>query len=853
MKSISKKIKTIYLLAIMAILSVCMAVFPAFKATKPVKAAETGLSITGAKLEFSKLSNDNKDQAYYAARDFALMFQAEITKDLYDSVAEKNATFGMVIGPEAQLSAITSYDQLVPNTEVDGVVTVGNAQVYTSLVGTGSAEADQLIEFEDGADTYVYSAGTYYNRDELNAAYGKTLTDAQFLQIYAVELTAIPFYIVDGTVNFDASISLTTSAKQEAFDTLIEETALPASQATINEPRIKTITGMTMQRGFGSNEQIYLDMAKAQFFTNFMRGASQTHWKNWSFMRTWFPWAAYQGSGKQIGTDKNIPTYFAGGEYTTAFTSETGKFSASNFTGFSNIANLEAGEKYRLLYIDKNVDANKIIWSEYTPATKVFTAFTNGISTQGQTFLKGYTMKQGGSTSVNSYFAYYLSGSYIHMPYSATSATTKYEVDNWDGHYVLAGDIIIPEDVTQGTAYHYLNTSGQYVTLNVAAAPSTTSAIPRLTIGAMKDVSTYINTFNTALIDNNDAFTGTFDGRGHTIEGSFTRGGIFGIINGGTVKNLNIKANFYTYAISGTTVSYTEDSYKEKAATLAEVIANGALIENVSIELKESAPKTFNKKSQNSSGKDTDVPEMDNVPGIIAAQEIEKSTLRNVVVRCDTLKDAGLSIQNYRAALNVASNCTLDNVFVIGSSYSNMSIKDVVTNDVTEHIMTLSAPEGVEAGTYMYADGVTELDPYFEMAVDMYYFMKKVVLTVDDIKLKLVAEPATKKFSTEEEFQAYITSEEATGAREQLTASGCWSLVGEGDEAQLIWKKQSIAGDTYDATVGTTYAIVAGTKGYAMTDKPVADPDDDVYEWADFAGYSVRVTLASGESLVLPE
>ena len=36
----------------MAILSVCMAVFPAFKATKPVKAAETGLSITGAKLEF---------------------------------------------------------------------------------------------------------------------------------------------------------------------------------------------------------------------------------------------------------------------------------------------------------------------------------------------------------------------------------------------------------------------------------------------------------------------------------------------------------------------------------------------------------------------------------------------------------------------------------------------------------------------------------------------------------------------------------------------------------------------------------------------------------------------------------
>ena len=829
MKSISKKIKTIYLLAIMAILSVCMAVFPVFQ-TETVKAAETGLSITGAKLEFSKFSDENKGHITYATSDFALMFQAEITDELYAQVKDKDATFGMVIAPQKVQAQISDFASL----EALGT----SVRVIDGIVGTATADdAKQLINWEDGAETFVYEAGTYFNKNE--AGY-ETVTPEQWLQAYALELVAIPFYTVDGVVNFDATIYFKQSAKQEALDTLIEETALPASEATITEYRIKNITGMTMQKGYGSNEEIYLDMSKNQFFTNFMRGANQDHWKNWSFMRTWFPWVSYQGPEKQLGTDRNIPTYFAGGEFKTAFTSESGKFSASNFTGFSNIANLEAGQKYRLLFIDKNVDANKIIWNEYTPATKVFTAFTNGISTQGQTFLKGYTMKQGGGASVYSYFAYYLSDSYIHMPYSATSATTKYDVDNWDGHYVLAGDIIVPEDVTQGTAYHYLDGDGNYVTGSVAAAPTGASAIPRLTIGAMKDVSTYINTFNTSLIDRNDAFTGTFDGRGHTIEGSFTRGGIFGIINGGTVKNLNIKANFYTYDISGTTVSYTEDSYKEKAATLAEVIANGAVIENVSIELKESAPKTFNKKSQNAStGKDTDVPEMDNVPGIIAAQEIVKSTLRNVVVRCDTLKDAGLSIQNYRAALNVASNCTLDNVFVIGSSYSNMSI----ATSSGKNVLTLSAPAGVEVGTYTY--GANEaLNTYFEMGSDMFRYMKNVIVAPEDVTVKFVKEPATKKFSAEEEFQAYITSDEATEDREQLTKSGCWKLVGEGEEAQLIWKRQSIAGDTYDATQGTTYKIVPGGAGYAMTEKPVANPTENPFGWTNFTEYSVTVVTA---------
>ena len=74
MKTISKKIKTIYLLAMMAIISVCIAVFPVFK-TETVKAEdEFGFSIAGATVQFSERKG---------ADDFALMFQAKITKQWY--------------------------------------------------------------------------------------------------------------------------------------------------------------------------------------------------------------------------------------------------------------------------------------------------------------------------------------------------------------------------------------------------------------------------------------------------------------------------------------------------------------------------------------------------------------------------------------------------------------------------------------------------------------------------------------------------------------------------------------------------------------------------------------------------
>ena len=126
MKSISKRIKSIYLLAIMAILSICLAVFPVFKTDKVTAEGETqpNLSMTGAKVKFSTTKGAN---------DFALMFQAEISKSFYTSIEGQQVEFGMAIFPEKHdsvtlLDSITDYDSLL------ALQTAGDAKVFDSIV-----------------------------------------------------------------------------------------------------------------------------------------------------------------------------------------------------------------------------------------------------------------------------------------------------------------------------------------------------------------------------------------------------------------------------------------------------------------------------------------------------------------------------------------------------------------------------------------------------------------------------------------------------------------------------------------------------------------------------------------------
>ena len=722
-----------------------------------------------------------------------------------------------------------AYDQIA------GLADQGKVWVNTAIMGTANATAGQLINvIEDQAITY--EAGTYFSRFE------NELANTTWQAMYAVELTAIPFYIVEGEPVFDTSIALTTSAKEVAFNTMISENtiAVDSEERTLSDKAFEGITGMKLKEWY-DGEDIYLSQytvhntstrtTDAYFYTDFFGGGSS--YNNNNALRYWNPARQY------VDTTNGLlgqGSFFAGTSLTSTPTkASTGltRFDYGSITKYgadvNAIRELEPGKTYRFYYYIADgcenlatntydspsgggvLEKTALYYFDYTVATNVFGSWnwggTNSADKKhaGTPLVYGYK-KLSTSTQVtanaSSYFSLFQSASSLYLPYSAenelglVSSYQKAEGEvptGYNGYYVLGGDIVMPNDGVSGSdtiTNSKFSTATSYNT-TVAANSSSTYASSR-SIGALKEAVTYTDYFNASL-HLSDGFTGTFDGRGYTIDASFTRGGIFGVINGGTVKNLNIKADFYTYSTTG----FTNESYMEKAAVLAEVIMGGSLIENVSIELEENAPTTFEFKQKKSSGT-YETPEMNKVPGIAAAQTIENSTLRNVIVICDSLKDVGNSIQNYRAALNLGSGNTLENVFVIGSSYSNMYISQ-------ENVVTLSVdnvPSGLEFNTnYVVSEQQTALGDYYTMIVDMYKWLRGA--TVDGVQVKFVREPATMHLETEAEFQAYILSEEATEAREAFTKTGMWTVVGEGADAQLVWAKDASA-TTRKSTNSTT-------------------------------------------------
>lgn len=846
MKTISKKIKTIYLLAIMAILSVCVAVFPVFK-TETVKAeSATGLSVTGAKLEFGERNT---------YEDFALMFQAEITKDWYDTVATEGADvkFGMAIGPKEQLSSVTSFEQL--DDISDG--TTGNAYVFTALVGN-TDEAAQSIDFVDDETTFTYEAGTVYSA--FVEGY-ESLTLEQWQVMYQVELTAIPFYSVNDVVNFDATINYSTSAVTEATNTLYAESALPVSQATMTDANYKAITGIDLKLYYtattNSIREIYLDLNKDAFFANFSAGYTADTNANAKLSLLQF-WPLYKPGATTLGTSNanllgpRYGAYFAGAPMTatcpvtssTLLTDITRNTVAGTLENYEEVVSkLIPGETYKFYFYNatsSNKPSGSLSYFTYKVVSGVFTSLLG--SSQGASIMETMQYDEDSANAFkNSYFTYGFGDtnadgkSEFYLPYThqqnGYTATTGY-----NGYYVLAGDLIVP-DAVSGTTAITGATNSNYKNKQTHKAPENKTQVEISRISALKMAPDYTHRIDGQYVFNANCgggFTGTFDGRGYTIDASFGRGGLFGVISGGTVKNLNIKADLYSYTLptDATQVVYAEDSYEEKAATLAEVIYNGSTIENVSIELVENAPKTFYKEYYDvANGLLADKPEMDNVPGIIAAQGIYggKTTLKNVIVKCDALKDANVSLQNFRAALNIDSACKVENLFVIGSSYTNMSI-DAITDEetgTTEYVLTLSAPEGIEPGTYTSADA--GMEDYVNMAIDMFKYMRNIDVSGEIVKVVFVAEKATGKFASDTDFQAWLNGDGAD-AKAALIATKMW----KDSDGSLVWAK--------DVAEGTTYSVIEGT--LTAPDALTADLTTDFYTWVGFAGYNPRVTIA---------
>ncbi len=822
MKTISKKIKTIYLLAMMAIISVCIAVFPVFK-TETVKAEDDfGLSMAGATVQFSERNGAN---------DFALMFQAKISKQWYmDSVdgLSDDVKFGMAIVPASEYANVASYEQLVAYAEK-----VSQDIIFTDLIGT--LDCNQLLEFPEDATEITYEAGTYFCKgDEIYEG----ITDAQWQAVYAKELTAIPFYSMDGEVlDYETTYAqaYTTSATKTTEDQLfLVDTALPTdAEEALDLEDVEKVTGKKFQEVYNSAyDEIYFDQSLNIFLSNQQAGGGTN--KYLDHVRWWFPYESGKTSSSFLCATK-YSTYLAGqkmlnGTAPSTWTTRSKlQISSTWYSDTAIFAEMVPGKEYRCYY-SLNANPNTIYYFDYEVATQVFTAiYASTSATQGTSLLRTKVMTEGASGSTyQHYFKTNLNVSTLYMPYAHSNSSYKYEQESYGGHYVLGANIVMtaPNTGTTNKVASYNDGKSDNKTYTSNGAPSTKTNVEAISLGALKHVASYITSFQAA---NVVGLSGTFDGKGRTIDASFSRGGLLGIIKGGTVKNLNINADLYDYTMSDSTVKYTNNSYSEKSSVLAEYIMD-ATIENVSITLKENAPATFTKKQQDGSANNIDtLPEMDNVPGLLASQAIKNSSLKNVIIKCDSLKDAGLSIQNYRAALNADTNCDMENVFVIGSSYSYMNIDKIDG----EYLLTLSVQDGIDVGTYTLEDN-PELAPYFEMATDMFKYMKNIDVTGQIVKVRFIRELATESFADDAAFQAYLASEAGAEAKAALLATRNWVET----DGVVAWK--NLCPDTH-------YTAIKGS--YSLADKPVADASADPFTWVNFVTYNPSVTLANGAKL----
>ena len=185
MKTIGKKIKTIYFLAVMAIVSICMAILPLMPTSAKADAQDLGLNVVGAQVT---VIDGTTDEQNFDGK-YAVSFQAEFTKELYEKLNVRGNTvkFGMLVGPVSNYEAITSIE-------------TATANGYVNSCFLGNKDCQQYVSFELGETTCKYQASIEYDEEVIVAG----LEDAEKLNAVLAqsnqELTAIPYYVVNGDV-----------------------------------------------------------------------------------------------------------------------------------------------------------------------------------------------------------------------------------------------------------------------------------------------------------------------------------------------------------------------------------------------------------------------------------------------------------------------------------------------------------------------------------------------------------------------------------------------------------------------------------------------------------------------------
>ncbi len=215
MKTIGRKLKAIYIMAVIALVSICMSFIPLM--TNTVKASETqtatsGLRITGAQVRII----DGETQENGSSQ-FALYFHAEITEEFYDTLSGDSIQFGMIIGPvsktgtESFSGTVADFDAAKGALVTDGTVADGMAANFR-FVGDGLMDS---VTFENGIKTF--EAGIVFDEADLE----KSGVENALKKAAALELTAIPYYVIDNQVTMNALDSVTRTAKDVLVETSV--------------------------------------------------------------------------------------------------------------------------------------------------------------------------------------------------------------------------------------------------------------------------------------------------------------------------------------------------------------------------------------------------------------------------------------------------------------------------------------------------------------------------------------------------------------------------------------------------------------------------------------------------------
>ncbi len=188
MKSISKKI---YLLLVLAVMSFCAVLFPmSANSAKAEVAFDLAVTHAQVKVQLAADESDNKE--------WAIMFKSTISAEQLAAAGDTEVIFGMLVGPTARVNGNESHADYV----ADGFKTFNHVN-------------SNSIKLAEGATGFDYWAGIRFNDAILTSAENK-------LKAGATELTAIPFYQIG------EDIVLGTAGSVESRKVLTQSYALKA-------------------------------------------------------------------------------------------------------------------------------------------------------------------------------------------------------------------------------------------------------------------------------------------------------------------------------------------------------------------------------------------------------------------------------------------------------------------------------------------------------------------------------------------------------------------------------------------------------------------------------------------------